>query len=123
MKHKAMKIPEEIVSFAKQGPAGKKLIEVLTAVPEKDNEVLTEVVACFVEILREREPISNGTTAAVKTDVEDLSTAPSIVEQIMFLHPRGKQSIAFFPDRLVIQTSKQQIVILSSDVTDVVVCT
>jgi len=53
---------------------------------------------------------------------EDLSKACSVVEELMFLHPKGKQSLGFFPDRLVIQTSKQQMVILSSDVTNIVVC-
>jgi len=122
LKQQVMKIPEEIVSFATQASAGQKLIEVLAAVPEKDSEVVTKVIDCFVEVLREQRPGANGKTAPVTKAVEDLSTASSIAEQIMFLHPRGKHCLAFFPDRMVIQTSKQQIVILSSDVTDVVVC-
>jgi len=116
-----MKIPEEILSFASQGSAGKKLVEVLSAAPEEGNDVLTEVVGCLVEVLRERLPKSHGTAVTTANTIEDLSLAPSIAEQIMFLHPRGKQTLAFFPDRLVIQTSKQQIGIISSDVTDVVV--
>lgn len=116
-----MKIPQEIVSFAKHGPAGQKLVEILSAAPEEGNEILIEVVGCFVEALREQAPSSKTGTMNMKSS-EDLSKACSVVEQLMFLHPRGKQSLAFFSDRLVIQTSKQQIVMLSTDVTDVVVC-
>lgn len=119
-----MKIPAEIHSLAKNGPAGQKLVDVLSSAPDDGNELLTEVVDCFVKVLHERAPDSNGAIARSKPVKisEDLSTASSVVEQLMFLHPRGKHLLGFFPDRLVIQTSKQQIAILSSDVTDVVVC-
>lgn len=121
-----MIIPEEIFSLVRNVSSGQRLIDVLSAAPE-GNDALTEVVGCLAAVLRERAASSDGVGAdATKIVAEpetsvDFSTASSVVEQLMFLHPRGKQMLGFFGDRLVIQTSKQQIVMRSSDVTDVVV--
>ena len=112
-----MKLPEELLrSSWKDSTAGQRLVDLLTTAPQ--DKLLEDIVQCFLEIITGK---SNDKLMMNDHCESQFLSAPSFVEDLMFIHPRGKQSLGFFEDRLVIKTSKQEIVIPSSEVTDVVI--
>jgi hypothetical protein len=116
-----MKIPEAIKSISNHGIAGEHLVRTLSVVDETSE--VAEVVRLLAEALVE----AQSRKAAVQNPREpaapevDFSKAASMIEDQFFLHPRGKQRVGFFCDRLVIRTAKQDITVLASDVEDVVI--
>lgn len=117
-----MKIPPTIEGLTNASTAGRRLYDVLVATPEHGE--VARVVRLIAEALAgvgsalhsKRIPDQDDSTPAV-----DLATASSVIDELFFLHPRGKQAVGFFPDRLVVKTSKQDITIMATDVEDVVV--
>ncbi|KAI8112087.1 hypothetical protein M9434_003411 [Picochlorum sp. BPE23] len=125
-----MKIPDEIKLLAKESAPAQRLVSLLASAPEE--QLFQDIVQCIVDIVRESprskamDHGSNGVAGGISGEGKDgsrydFSQTGSFVEQLTFLHPRGKQRLGFLTDRLVVQTSKHDIVILSSDVTDVVI--
>jgi len=112
-----MKLPEELLrSPWKDSTAGQRLVDLLTTAPQ--DKLLEEIVQCFLQVISGKS--NDKATKDDKCESPFLSAA-SVVENLMFIHPRGKQSLGFFEDRLVIKTSKQEIVVPSDEVTDVVI--
>jgi hypothetical protein len=113
-----MKVPEAIQSLAKNGKAGQRLVEVVSGAPE-DSEV-AQVVQLVAQALAERPHGKVAANGNIAPPV-DLSEAASVVDDLFFLHPRGKHQLAFFGEKLVVKTSKQDVTFMASDVGDVVI--
>lgn len=122
-----MRVPQAIESLTSSGTvASKRLKEIIAAAPE-DGDV-AQVVHLISEVLASEN--ANGEKGVNKNAAQenvaspvavDLSMAASVIDELFFLHPRGKQKLGFFGDRLVVKTAKQDIIIMASDVEDVVI--
>lgn len=93
-----MKVPEEIKSLAMASAPAQRLVSLLASAPEE--QLFQEIVQCIVDIVRES-TLSNGTTHGSNGGAEgtnergkdgdsryNFSETGSVVEQLMFLHPR-----------------------------------
>ncbi len=119
-----MKVPQAIQALASSSSSssGKRLREIIEAAPE-DGEVGT-VVRLISEALAASSSGKGASKGVAQENIAppvDLSTAASVIDELFFLHPRGKQKLGFFDDRLVVKTAKQDITIMSTDVEDVVI--
>lgn len=111
-----MKIPPALESLLNASAAGGRLRDAIAAAEEQSE--IAAVIGLVAEAL------GDSTKRAVQESCAppvDLMTAGSVIDELLFLHPRGRQKLAFFDDRLVIKTSKQDITMLAADIEDVVV--
>ena len=112
-----MKIPRALEPLLNASAAGGRLRDVVVAA--EDQSEIAAVVRLVAEALDES---TKGAVQESCAPTVDLTTACSIIEELHFLHPRGKQMLAFFRDRLVIKTkAKQFITVMAADIEDVVV--
>ncbi len=111
-----MKIPPIIESLLNASAAGGRLRDVIVAAEEHGE------IAAVIGLVAEALGGSTGRAAQENcAPPVDLTSAGSVIDELLFLHPRGKQKLAFFGDQLVIKTSKQDITIMATDIEDVIV--
>ncbi len=114
-----MKTPPALESLLNASAAGRRLRDVIVAAEEQSE------IGAFIGLVAEA--LGDSTKRAVHENGEngaqpvDLTTAGSVIDELLFLHPRGKQKLGFFGDRLVVKTSKQDVTIMAADIEDVVV--
>lgn len=101
---------------------GPQLIQILESA--SDDATLKEIVLLLIKILGRLQNNSQGLSrkkTVQRSQLCDLGSATGTVDQIAFIYPRGKHTLGFLEDKMVIRTAKQDIQVQYSAVSDVVI--